>query len=82
MSAELSVTVLCSDVTVAMCAEGGCAIGNQYVFFVTTKERWFNCVNLESQLLNRWIVPCIIHRIVHLDFEKLIQWIETYPGGG
>ena len=54
MSAQLFVTVLCSDVTVAMCTEGGCAIGDQYnTFFVTTKERWFNCLYLESQLLNR-----------------------------
>ena len=47
-------------------------------FFVTTKERWFNCLYLEFQLLNRLIALCTIHRIVHLDFEKLIQLIKRF----
>ena len=81
MSAQLFVTVLCSDVTVGMCAEGGCAIGNQYVFCNnkgTLVQFTVNCLYLESQLLNRWIALCTIHRIVHLDFEKLIQLIKRF----
>lgn len=29
-------------------------------------------------MLNRWVALCTIHRIVHLDFEKLIQLIKRF----